>query len=1438
MKKIFSFLLVLFSAITMMAQDFKGGTIRIPNPVNATVTVTRGGAELQSFDSVYVGDLLNIKYSATYPWFIVGDSIVDITLDANDFTIEAEAYYTVQSPIVNRFYSLSIPKVTEPVTLTLLLNGDTITSNEDVLIGDTLVTIWQSTDEAHWFFEGGRETTHIDSIVLQGSDFSSGLYYVPSPAMYELKDYYVNVVPTDHVSTFASINGDTISGLRNIVHFGDSLHVTFIAEKGWRLCINNDSIFSEDLILNEMHFNADSIFEVYASCVDMQMPTITEIKTIDSTTTLIKWEGDHDNYEIRVSTVDPYYTSERYWKGIRAIQGHEFLAENLMPDSIYYINLRAVENDTTKSDWTTDYFKAGYFEYKGDGCILNIHMTDLGYDGWRGPSLYINNNGNSKNITLSSEDVISDDDSFTTDGGYVEIRWQAGPDQEEIGFCITNDAGDTLYAISAPYAKDLTNNQLLYAGQPCATDGKCHPQIDEITWSVDETATQYTINWTALNAKTYDIVVTQDANITEEQLEQQAISRKVRAYSFESERPLAFYNVYVRGICKDGKKGEWKKQTIHCLNANNPFADENELLEYLLPIELDCHKTGTLLEDALAISKRVILGYVFDVPDTTLLSIRFSYNEIPPYNQIICLRVVNDSIKESVLGGMSQCSDTVPSGKYALFIMTESKELGSYNLDVTLGKEAVDSLVYTEIALDYTESGDFTNCQSLSVPVVMGMMMPAHAYSFTPADTVKATLFLEVSSQMGGLFIQQAGHPTSSMISIHAGTPYTDTFIKDTTYYIYAVGFPIMGGQLTDTYTFTAKAYKADTIKFLPISNDTIIESKLTADDYHANLNNAFAHCYEFVLTKQTSMYIAVEDLSELTTIGSIQSDIPTSAILYKDSLTGTKLDSIASEYPLINSAEYGADDDTIHYFIVVKGALGKEYRLHVRSEVDYDSLGGKLIQVGERYSSTFDDQDKFFGYTWSGVCESVRVQLEKDKNYAVILNTGYSNHISTSLAVMQPGVKNGSYSANLLKEEVGYNDGWTAFRFTPDTTAEFSFLMTAYLDDSLHFHSVPFTFAVEEYITLEELFAKVDTVTSPYTEQDSLLNTGLTVLYDTKHSFHHSHSSYEAFNVGVYNVVAHAIEVPAGDTLHAELSMDGNNYDVVLFGYVQLNDTTWEEFFEDGDGAKCEHIEIVNDSAFARTYIVIGSSYRIKDIDNHTYELRIGLGDSFMVPDTVTARPSANSITVMKDAPFATIQEKLLAISMEIYDSKGSLVTTIPTEQTWWTIDNENNQATYELSNLELPLGYTFKENIEKVTVSIRRQQPTTVTARPSESTITVYNDDQLPAIKAKLADIKIKAYDSKDKLIATINTKVDSWSIDEENNVATYVVTNSDLPKNYAFQGGRAEVTVTIARKYHEGFESIETSDVKATKVIRDGQIYIIRDGKVYTIMGQLVR
>jgi len=38
--------------------------------------------------------------------------------------------------------------------------------------------------------------------------------------------------------------------------------------------------------------------------------------------------------------------------------------------------------------------------------------------------------------------------------------------------------------------------------------------------------------------------------------------------------------------------------------------------------------------------------------------------------------------------------------------------------------------------------------------------------------------------------------------------------------------------------------------------------------------------------------------------------------------------------------------------------------------------------------------------------------------------------------------------------------------------------------------------------------------------------------------------------------------------------------------------------------------------------------------------------------------------------------------------------------------------------------------------------------------------------------------------------------------------------------------------------GFESIQNSEIRSQKILRDGQIFILRDGKVYTITGQPVK
>ena len=70
-----------------------------------------------------------------------------------------------------------------------------------------------------------------------------------------------------------------------------------------------------------------------------------------------------------------------------------------------------------------------------------------------------------------------------------------------------------------------------------------------------------------------------------------------------------------------------------------------------------------------------------------------------------------------------------------------------------------------------------------------------------------------------------------------------------------------------------------------------------------------------------------------------------------------------------------------------------------------------------------------------------------------------------------------------------------------------------------------------------------------------------------------------------------------------------------------------------------------------------------------------------------------------------------------------------------------------------------------------------------------------------------------------------------------------NSDVKASVYSNGviTMPDYAITISATFKEdistGFDNLE-SDVKAVKVLRDGQIYILRGEKVYTIQGQLVK
>ncbi|MBO4690254.1 MAG: hypothetical protein J5621_05215 [Paludibacteraceae bacterium] len=1436
-------------------------TITLPTMEHATISATLNGTAFTGGKAL-LGDELVITFTSTDPehWHFTendkGEVVRTIVLSESSFDSNEQLALTLPEMYELVPYQITLPEL-DHATVSATLNGSAFTGGE-ALLGDSLVLTYTSTDPEHWFFSrDSLDTVLVYTFVLSDYSFDKeGNLLIKMQPMYERKDYYVSIAPYAHMTFIVTQNGDTITGSHNLAHVDDEIEIYAHTDKGFYFMYIQDTIIRTHFTLVEDMFEEDSTYYLQVPGLYLEQPDITKIERIDSTSSLITWEGDFENYEIRVSTEEPR-GDDRYWKGIHAVKGHEYLAENLIPGKEYLVLLRAVE-DTIHSFWEDRYFTAG----KGEPCWLDINLKSENSNGWYGAELVITEDGKSTSFTL--ENGTSNWEEYRTRGGDITITWKWGTRRSSympISFEIINEGNGNLVAEAT--AEDIymfNDGEVLFEGYPCY-DG-CSPRIGEISYDVDETGTQYQIRWDATDAKAYDIVVTQDPYITEAQLDSMAVRRKAAAYSINSEKSFAFYRIYVRGICKSGEIGKWKKKLLYPTNSypQNPM----EIVENnILPIELDYHKEGTLMSDAFIDQGMVTMAYSFEVKDTTVISIRYTEDNqmggrfYPTF--VECYKYSNDSIKDKMFESMSTLTDSIPSGTYAVLVRTYNESLTGYTLDITLGGDSIaaDSLVIIPIQLDTVISGDFTKAQDIVLHEMGNMPALAYTYSITPKDTVGVMLYLELANRTGGINLYE-GQSMQLIASPGAGSPRTYTFYKDTTYYIQVATVPVMGGDKRDNFTLTVKRIVPDTTAKVirPISTDTVIESQLTINDLDL-LDGRYMHYYSFECTKETKMYMYVEKI-EKEMPSNVSGGIvigpglasATVLELRKDSLTGDVTYSTSSSNSSFAPQTLGTDGDTIRYFITIFNTQSDEYRLVVRSEMDYDNPGGQLIEVGEHVKSKIDNEDGY-SYTMApGYSKVYRVQLEKGKKYAAIAYDAFDNKktapvngsitpgtgviikLKSNLALfmMQPGAKNGSFGANVAYAATGSPDDWRAFCFTADTTAEYTFLVNAFsYGTQTHMDSVPFGFVINEYIDFDEYMQKMDTITGSLNEHGEMTNKDVKVRYDAHFQ---TPKSYITSEVGVYNVAGRAVEVPAGDTLFAQFALlDAKYCDAVMY-VIDGNDTIKINYSGD-----MEEYSIVNDADTARVVYVIGTTYSF-NIEDHNYSLRIGFGKKSMDPDTVVARPSVTSITVMYDATQATIQEKLLALDIEVYNSNDSLITVIPNSLEWWTIDLANNVATYEVNNDDLPLGYVFSNGIENVNVTINIKQPEVVVARASVDSIVVFEDATVDDIKALLAQISIAAYDSKNNVITTINTEVDLWTIDDSCSIATYELTNSVLPKYYTFKGEKATVTVSIVRKQRQGIEDVHGDDVQCTKVLREGSIYILRDGKVYSIMGQLAR
>ena len=134
------------------------------------------------------------------------------------------------------------------------------------------------------------------------------------------------------------------------------------------------------------------------------------------------------------------------------------------------------------------------------------------------------------------------------------------------------------------------------------------------------------------------------------------------------------------------------------------------------------------------------------------------------------------------------------------------------------------------------------------------------------------------------------------------------------------------------------------------------------------------------------------------------------------------------------------------------------------------------------------------------------------------------------------------------------------------------------------------------------------------------------------------------------------------------------------------------------------------------------------------------------------------------------------------------------------------------------------------RIAMSGKDMQDKVVTAVADKSSVTINTADRTEALTA-LASLNLKAVDADKKDVCSILNDIRFWNIDFDAQMAYYEVNNSDLPFGYTFSNFTEWIEVALNIK--TGFEDIEVTD-KPRKVLYNGVIYIVTQHGIYNIFG----
>ncbi len=1125
--------------------------------------------------------------------------------------------------------------------------------------------------------------------------------------------YTVKFADMPHCTWTASYNGSPFTG--GDVELGKTLIVNFSANPSWRFSTNDQKNWSSSKTLNASDF-VDGVYTVTQPAMYQPGFKFQTRWVGDGSAAKIVWEdqsGDFKAFRLMISE-KAEAGNPAYWKNAYSTTKTEQEVSGLEAGRTYYAHL---QGGTDADHMSPEVFTLQFIPRSNIApCGYLVHMWDSYGDGWNGAEIAIQENGVTKTFTL--ENGKEGWAEYHSNGYPATVTWISGKYDNEISFEIfAGDGQELLYVEDASYEYKSTSGTVikLSDGTPLQDfqlcSYPCAALVTSFDFAANSDATEYTVTWDATGADSYEVAVLQKCAPTEAEINKAAKAVTDKSYKI-SGKANAIQHVFVRTVCNEGKKGTWADAII--CQPRVPAGTEVTLPALAKKINIPYTEKGDFIANAVGLgpdksSWGHYTVYNFTLAEDTKLMFNATSSELE-YSMNFDLYQDPGDGNPFVLKGSSTGGEwELEAGNYYLVFTIDPGD--EYTLKINKAKEPK----ITDItSLNFFAEGDFSKAQDFDAG---GNVVSANIFRYQPSED--QTVFFQMNSGNDAFyavrcFVYREYLTSLNQISSYGNPVHTSLSLTAGETYFFVVGVdPVYGGKLTDTYQFFLGRKSDEPTQTKRINLDAHITDKITKDDV-VNELGCIGKVYEFVLKEDTPIAYSIEALGESADDPNVLKGAQLA--IYKGDIDGTPFASCLVTNAHFNYTTFTGDASGTHYYAVVlsKYAINVDFRLDLRAKTPADNIKGKPIEINKGYQDGLsvlhpfrNNNEGIGGYSTTnyGTVNYYTAHLEKNTSYFITahqlrdISTDKDNISRFAITVLDPA-KSGSFTDRTVIAATSLEDGyWEVIDFKPTATGDYTIVIGGVQYRSSAQDTLAYEFSVNQVYSLEDAAGdaiKVNPEDMPFKHEGSF-DGNREVFPSTYYHFLDNGTSWIQKN-GAYDVLSLEVKVAAGDSLYVEF---GGDDDVAIYIYpnttpIIVDDVPYAYPYE--------QYGLKNTTSANKTYSVLGV-YKNPRVQAAPYYVRVAKSANDLVPQVATAKLNQTYVNIPSDGGIADAQAALAQLVITAYNAAGEAIGTIVNRGDLWNVNLNENKASYELNDSDLPLGYKFAKTPLFLQASLRRK-------------------------------------------------------------------------------------------------------------------------------------